>query len=170
MCLKRINILSTVSWQDFDERVTWKLFDVKGWLSKKTLRSRKKCGLCALLLKSGRAHRECSKAREKRIQVHPAKLGEVEKRVRSAALLRLVTLPRPCVSSRIVLRKQKTGSLCPAFKSIQSSVSSAPHALFPRPSPAYIFFFLLTLRLGSLTRSSLLSRSLSLYHLSFEQG
>lgn len=72
-------------WRDVDERVTWKLLDVKGWLSKKALRSREKCGLCALLLKSGRAHRECSRARGKRIQVHPAKLGEAEKRVRSAA-------------------------------------------------------------------------------------
>lgn len=42
-----------------------------------------------------------------------------------------VTLRRPCVSSCIVSRKQKTGSLCPAFKSTQSSVSSAPP--FPRP-------------------------------------
>lgn len=87
--------------------------------------------LCVLFLKSGRAHREYSRVRGKRIQVHPAKLGEAEKRVRSAALPSLSLPPRPCVSSRIVSRKQKTGSLCPAFKSTQSSVSSALRVLFP---------------------------------------
>lgn len=125
--------------------------------------------MCVLLLKSGHAHREYSRARGKRIQVHPDKLGEAEKRVRSAALPS--RFPRPCISSRIVSRKQKTGSLCPAFKSTQSSVSSAPRALFfPRPSPAHVLLFPLTLHLVTLSRSSpLLSCLLSPYHLSFEQ-
>lgn len=124
--------------------------------------------MCVLLLKSGHAHREYSRARGKRIQVHPDKLGEAEKRVRSAALPS--RSPRPCISSRIVSRKQKTGSLCPAFKSTQSSVSSAPRALFPRPSPAHVLLFPLTLHLVTLSRSFLLlSCLLSPYHPSFEQ-
>ena len=62
--------------------------------------------------------------------------------------------PESCVSSCIVLRKQKTGSLCPAFKSTQSSVSSAPRAVFLRPSSAHTFLFSLILRLGILSCSS----------------
>lgn len=57
--------------------------------------------------------------------------GEIERRAspRRALLLSAPTLRSPCISSRIVPRKQKTGSLCPAFKSTQSSVSSASPTL-----------------------------------------
>lgn len=61
----------------------------------------------------------------------PAELGEIERRAspRRALLLSAPSLRSPCISSRIVPRKQKTGSLCPAFKSTQSSVSSASPTL-----------------------------------------
>lgn len=97
--------------------------------------------MCVPLLKSGRAHRECSRVRGKRIQVHPAKLGEAEKKSPLRGSLPLPLAPRRspptlCKLPPLSWRKQKTGSLCPAFKSTQSSVSSAPRARFPRPSPA----------------------------------
>lgn len=66
-----------------------------------------------------RAHREHSRARGKRIQVYPAKTRRGRKKESHAPLPppRHSPLRRPCVSSRIVSRKQKTGSLCPSSPS-----------------------------------------------------
>lgn len=90
--------------------------------------------------------------KEERKEYNPAQLTGRSKVGAHLSLRRLGFLSR-CIRFRIVSRRQKAGSLCPAFKSSQSSVSSA--CLLPRPFhhfhlPHSLSLFVTPLSLASL--------------------